>query len=79
VNTHELKSYPQFFEAVLDGSKPFEIRKNDRSYAVGDRLILCEWIPASETYTGNSVSRVVTYLTAFAQMPGWVVLGLSRD
>ena len=27
--THELKIYPKYFEAILDGKKTFEIRKDD--------------------------------------------------
>jgi hypothetical protein len=42
---HELKVMPIWFERLLDGSKTFEIRKNDRNYQCGDELILCEWKP----------------------------------
>lgn len=35
---HNLKIAPEFFK--LDGSKTFEIRKNDRNYKVGDRLVM---------------------------------------
>ena len=42
--THELKIYPKYFEAILDGKKTFEIRKNDRYFHVGDRIVLKEWI-----------------------------------
>ena len=42
---HELKSWPEFFNSVMDGSKTFEIRNNDRHFQVGDRLILKEFEP----------------------------------
>jgi hypothetical protein len=42
---HTLKCWPQFFAEVLNGSKPFEIRYNDRGYEVGDMLRLEEYLP----------------------------------
>lgn len=37
---HELKTDPQVFDAVAEGRKTFEIRKDDRGFAVGDLLML---------------------------------------
>lgn len=45
MTTHELKIWPQFFEAVKDGRKTFEYRNNDRAFQCGDLVILNEWDP----------------------------------
>jgi hypothetical protein len=74
---HELKTWPEFFVPVLDGRKTFEIRKNDRDFQVGDCLELYEWHPKVEAYTGRATVRYVSYITAFGQYPGYVVMGLS--
>lgn len=37
---HRLKIDEHFFDLVAMGQKPFEIRKNDRNYEIGDYLIL---------------------------------------
>lgn len=43
---HELKIWPMYYEAVIDGRKKFELRKDDRGgYKVGDTLKLREWSP----------------------------------
>ena len=40
---HELKIWPQYFDAIASGIKTFEVRKDDRGFAVGDTLVLKEW------------------------------------
>jgi hypothetical protein len=59
---HEIKTHPTYFDAVRRGDKTFEIRKNDRGYRVGDRLLLCEFDPEFNRFTGNTVEREVTYI-----------------
>ena len=70
--THEIKCWPEPFAAVLAGTKRYEIRKDDRGYAVGDEMVLKEWEPHSDvrndegTYgynTGRTLTVRVTYLT----------------
>jgi hypothetical protein len=59
---HELKTWPQYFQAIVDGDKTFEVRKNDRDFQVHDVLILKEYDPDKQEYTGNEVNVIVTYI-----------------
>lgn len=43
---HELKIWPRFFARVVDGSKPFEVRRNDMDFQTGDTVLLREYDPA---------------------------------
>jgi ASC-1-like (ASCH) protein len=60
--THELKTWPQFFEAIVDGRKTFELRVNDRGFNAGDQLRLREFKPESVFYTGRELLVDVTYV-----------------
>ena len=42
---HAVKIFPEYYNDLTAGSKNFEIRKNDRPYAVGDILAVNEFIP----------------------------------
>lgn len=57
MTTHDLKCWPEFFDAVRDGRKTFEIRKNDRGFQTGDVLVLRKWDPTGDTnwYRGFNV------------------------
>jgi hypothetical protein len=76
---HELRSWPPFFRAVVDGLKRFEIRKDDRDprFQVGDCLVLCEWEPKTETYSGEQFAVRVTYLSASFAPEGHVVMSIE--
>lgn len=86
MRTHELKTWPSFFAALLDGTKTFEVRRNDRDFAVGDILVLAEWDPAIAGvmpvgYTKREVRRAVTYVLRggeFGIEAGFCVLGLAE-
>jgi len=45
---HELKILPQYYCRVADGSKTFEVRKNDRGFQPGDLVLLREFDPDIE-------------------------------
>ncbi|MGR3221326.1 MAG: DUF3850 domain-containing protein [Candidatus Anammoxibacter sp.] len=84
---HELKIYPMYFREVKSGAKPFEVRKNDRDYKVGDELLLKEFVPVGyyedenkEYYTGEICHRKITYVLKggdFGIEKGTAVLGLQ--
>jgi len=42
---HELKTWPEFWDAIRIGAKTFELRFDDRGFAVGDVLELRRWRP----------------------------------
>lgn len=75
---HELKILPRYFQPVLDGSKPFEIRDgSDRDFCVDDTVTLNEW--DGERYTGRSATRLITFVTDYAQQQGFVVFGMKEE
>lgn len=82
---HRLKTWPCYFEPVLSGLKKFEIRNNtDRGFQKGDVVILAEYDPtsyhstdSSGGYTGRTAMGEITYVTNYAQAPGYVVFGFT--
>lgn len=66
---HELKTVQPFFEEVWKDNKNFEIRKNDRDFQVGDLLILKEYDPATNSYSGREVKAEVSYILNHQDFP----------
>jgi hypothetical protein len=65
--THHLKSWPQFFRPIREGKRTHELRRNDRGFAIGDLLILHEFDPATQLFTGQACEVEVTSITSFAE------------
>ena len=81
---HVLKSWIPYFEQVANGEKLFEIRKNDRGYAVGDALVLRRYNPLLSEYRSGWLAVIVTSMVSaedcpwpFLQ-PGVVVMGIRE-
>lgn len=75
---HSLKILPGYFEDVLSGIKTFEIRKNDRNYKVGDKLILKEW--DGVRYTGRIIKKEIIYMlddNSGYVLPGYVAMSIK--
>lgn len=65
------KVWPEFFEKILSDEKRFELRLADFEVKKGDTLILEEWNPETEQYTGRSVSVLVEYIVKTKGLPYW--------
>lgn len=80
-SVHTLKCWPRFFISIVNGTKKFDLRFNDREFKVGDRILFEEYDPeAKDYYTGQNCTRQITFiLNAFeGLMPGFVILGLKK-
>ncbi|MCA8832038.1 ASCH/PUA domain-containing protein [Hymenobacter pini] len=78
---HTLNIWPACFAAVEAGTKPFDVRLNDRNFQVGDAVLLCEVDPESEHFTGRTLERWISHLLpggSFGIEAGWCVLGFSE-
>jgi transcriptional regulator with XRE-family HTH domain len=58
--THKLKILPKYFIPILNRTKNFELRKNDRGFKVGDDIALMEY--DNGAFTGRMVYREITYI-----------------
>ncbi len=79
--THELKTWPEYFTAVANCVKAFELRKDDRNYKKGDVLHLKEWDHIHNCYTGRELKCVVDYILREAEVfglkPGFVIMSIT--
>lgn len=89
---HVLKLNDRYFDAVANGIKTFEIRKNDRDYKVGDTLVLKKvdddgkYLTYATTIFGINLNYeikvAVTYILTHDEFDGisegYVALGIRR-
>jgi hypothetical protein len=69
---------------MMEGKKPWDIRRNDRNYLVGDILVLREWNPDTKEYTGRQEIVRVDYM--ITELPtsvglflgGFVVMSVTK-
>ena len=86
---HRLKTINPYFNDLWLGKKNFEIRKNDRGFHEGDKLILEEYNPNSDgkvtggpyEYTGRVIHAKVSYVLEncpqYGLQEGYCILGLT--
>lgn len=72
---HVLKVEREYFEALRDGMKTFEIRKNDRGFKVGDILAL-HLIDGPQIWIEKQISCILQNCPEFGLSEGFCILGL---
>lgn len=75
VKCHNVKIECIYFERVINGTKLFEIRFDDRDYKEGDFIVLHE-INGREEITGKTVIKRIGFITGYEQQEGYVVFSL---
>lgn len=75
---HEIKTLTIFFERIIDSSKKFEVRFNDRDYQTGDIVILNEYDKENQTFSGRYIKAEITYVLNNYEglKEGFVVFGI---
>jgi hypothetical protein len=75
---HDLKILPQYFDAVKEGSKTFEVRRDDRPFNVGDVLRLHEF--NGQELTGREFDVKISYILRDAEYckEGYCTLGIQH-
>lgn len=79
--THQLKVWSEYMDDLLNGSKTFELRYNDRDFQVGDSLLLIEYDKENKKYLNREFKVRITYVldnSVFdALKDGYVIMGLK--
>ena len=82
METHKLKTWPEYFDLILSREKTFELRKNDRNFQVGDRLDLMEWNPETKEYTGRHIRVFINHILSenpFINLGENVILSINHN
>lgn len=59
----ELKTWPESFQAIWDGTKTYDIRQNDRKFTLWSVVHFREYDPAKKKYSGRELVANIVYLT----------------
>lgn len=95
MTTHTLKTNQEYWDAVRNGDKTFEARRNDRGFQKGDRLVLLpeDWCNCglascvSNSGKPTPMTRLITYVFSGDPslrdnggiIPGYVILAIQDE
>ncbi|MCY0871047.1 MAG: DUF3850 domain-containing protein [Firmicutes bacterium] len=78
IRLHQLKTWPEYFDAVKSGDKKVEIRKRDREFQVGDVLWLIRYNPETNELGEAIFYRVTHILDAQPFVPeGYIAMSIE--
>lgn len=79
--THQLKVWSEYMDDLLNGSKTFELRYNDRDFQVEDSLLLMEYDKENQKYLTRELKVKITYIldnSVFdALKDGYIIMGIK--
>ena len=67
----EKKTWPEYFQLILDGKKTYDMRLADFKCKEGDVLVLREWDPETKEYSGRVLEKEVTYVGKTKDFDFW--------
>lgn len=59
------KVWPEYFQQILNGKKKFELRLADFELKEGDILVLEEYDPETNTYSGRKIKKKAKSIIKF--------------
>lgn len=79
--THALKTNKEYYKLLDNGSKTFELRKDDRPFYEGDTLLAQEYDADANEYTGNerefTITMILRDVPKFGLKTGYCILALK--
>jgi len=83
VKLHELKTWPSNYQAMVDGVKTWDWRRDDdRDFEVGDRITFFEFDPHEQRDTNRELQMVISYIMHGGQFgipPGYCIMSIVED
>lgn len=83
--THKLKIREEFFNALINDEKTYEIRKNDRDYQKGDKIyftkMICQDGSIEEIKPQVLGEFIITHVfsnTEYGLKEGYVILSIKK-
>lgn len=79
--THALRTDPGFYKSITEGVKTFDVRKHDRPFKVGDKLLLQGYNQETEKYSGQEWHGEIIYIfdsTDYCKK-NYVILGIREN
>lgn len=65
------KTWPEMFQKILDGDKTFDLRLADFDCNNGDTIVLEEWDPNTDNYTGRKIEKQISFVLKTKDISFW--------